>query len=36
MQDKVAINAGCLDDVDALALETRLVDGASLSVVDPA
>jgi hypothetical protein len=35
MQDKVAINAGCLDDVDALALETRLVDGASLSVVDP-
>ena len=29
----VRVNAGCLDGVDALALETGLVDGVSLSTV---
>ena len=28
------VNAGCLDGVDPLALETGLVDGASLSTVE--
>jgi hypothetical protein len=30
------VNAGCLEGVDPLALETQLVDGAALSVVDQA
>ena len=29
------VNAGCLEGVDPLALETQLVDGAALPVVEP-